>query len=345
MEKILVALSGGVDSSTAAALLKQRGSDVAAAIMVFEGISCDAVGFARQLAKHLGIHFHIFDFTNEFHNAIISNFIKEYRKGRTPNPCVLCNEQIKFGLLLQKAEELGINKVATGHYARIEKHNGRYLLKRGVDKNEQSYFLYRLKQKQLSKITLPVGSHTKGEVRKLARKFKLPSAQHKKSQDICFIPNGNCVAFLQNVVPTRSGPIYDKNGQEIGEHKGVLFYTYGQRRGIGIRHTSPYYVIKIDAENNALYVGEKKDVYRSQLIAKDVHFLPFDVLDKKLEVVAKPRYVSPLSKAMIEPYGRDRLKVTFKRPQWALTPGQSVVFYQDDVLVGGGVIDEIMLLN
>jgi len=337
-----VALSGGVDSSTAAALLKEGGFDVVAAIMVFEGIPCDAVGVARHLAQHLNIPFHIFDFTNEFHNAIITNFIKEYGKGRTPNPCILCNELIKFGLLLKKAEELGVNKIATGHYVRIEKHNGRYLLKRGVDKNEQSYFLYRLQQKQLSKIIMPIGSYKKVDVRRLARKLKLPFAQRKKSQDICFIPDGDCVAYLQKLVPTRVGPVYDKSGQKIGEHKGILFYTYGQRRGIGIRHTYPYYVTKIDAENNALYVGEKKDVYKSQLIAKDLRFFSFDILEKKLQVMAKARYASPLSRATIEPFAKDRVKVTFAKSQWALTPGQSVVFYQDDILVGGGIIDEIL---
>jgi len=336
-----VALSGGVDSSAAAVVLKQNGYHVEGAIMVFSGVSQEAVDHASEVSQKLCIPFHCFDFTKEFEDIIIGDFIEEYKRGKTPNPCVLCNKQIKFGLFMRKAEEMGIHKIATGHYARIEKENGRFLLKRGIDENEQSYFLYRLDQSQLSRIVLPLGSYTKRAVRKLARMEALRTAHRKKSQDVCFVPDGNYMSYLQRIIPQQSGPVYNKDGQVIGQHRGIIYYTCGQRRGIGISHKRPYYVIKIDADNNAIHVGERKDAYRSQLIARELNFIPFDTLTQRLQVRAKPRYISPLSPAMVEPFTKNRVKVTFEKPQWALTPGQSIVFYQEDVVLGGGTIEDI----
>lgn len=341
MKRILVALSGGVDSATAAAILKRSGYRVEGAIMVFEGVSQEVVEHAREVSEKLRIPFYSFDFTKEFHDIIVGDFIEEYRRGKTPNPCVLCNKKIKFGLFMQKAEEMGIHEIATGHYACIDRDNERYRLKRGIAENEQSYFLYRLDQRQLSRTVLPLGSYTKAAVRKLAKEEGLRIERHRESQDICFIPDGNYASYLEKSIPQQSGPIYDNEGKVIGRHRGITYYTYGQRRGIGVSHRRPLYVTNIDFPHNAIYVGEKEDVYRSQLVARDIHFIPFDSFTEKMKVLAKSRYVSPLSPAVIEPITKKRAKVTFDEPQWALTPGQSVVFYQGDVLLGGGIIEEI----
>ena len=340
-EKILVALSGGVDSSTTAALLKEANFDVETAIMVFEGVQQEEIDIARSAAQSLKIPFHCFDFSEPYKNIIVDNFIQEYKLGRTPNPCILCNKHIKFDLFLQKAEAMGMSKIATGHYAGIEEKNGRYLLMRGKDRNEQSYFLYQLRQKQLSKILLPLAGYNKKKVRELAHAYNLPTANRKKSQDVCFIPDGNHTAYFKKILQPIPGPIMDKSEKVIGEHKGIFHYTFGQRRGIRISHKSPYYVIKIDAKKNAIYVGEKSDVYKSKLIATDLNFIPFDLLEQRLEVMARHRYISPLAAAILEPLTKDKVKVIFKKPQWALTPGQSVVFYQDEIVLGGGIIEEI----
>ena len=312
------------------------------AIMVFEGVLDEDIDYASGVAQKLNIPFHVFDFAKEYQEKIIENFVSEYSHGRTPNPCVLCNKFIKFDLFLKKATELGIDKIATGHYAGVEEDDGRFILKRGKDKNEQSYFLYRLDQKQLSKIVLPLGLYTKQEVRKLAAEFNLPTAQRKKSQDVCFIPDGDYTAYLKKFLKPKPGPVLDKTGKKIGGHKGIVFYTNGQRKGIGISHKNPYYVIRIDAQNNAIYVGEKNDIYKSKLIAKDLNFISVNSLEEKLQVLAKARYFAPLSEATIEPYSYKCVKVEFKSPQWALTPGQSVVFYRDDLVLGGGIIDEVL---
>jgi len=339
--KILVALSGGVDSSTAAALLKERGNEVTGGIINLEGISEEDIFFAQAVCQHLNIPFLSFDFQTEYQRNVIDNFMQEYKSGHTPNPCVLCNKHIKFGLFLQRAIEMGFDKIATGHYVRIEKMDSHYIIKRGKDKNEQSYFLYRLGQNELSKIVFPLGIYTKEEVRSLAKKFSLPTAHRKKSQDVCFVPDSDYATYLKKYISPKPGPILDKNGKNIGAHKGVIFYTYGQRRGIGLSHHHPFYVIKIDAMNNTLYVGEKSDVYKRELIARDINFIHLKWIEKPIRVLAKARYVAALSEAMIEPID-NRIRIMFDKPQWALTPGQSVVFYQNNTLLGGGIIEEVI---
>jgi tRNA-specific 2-thiouridylase len=338
--RILIALSGGVDSSTAAALLKDAGYDVEGAMMVFEGVKQENIELAANVARHIGIPLHRVDLAKEFKELIINNFAAEYAQGRTPNPCVVCNKLLKFDLLLKKTKLKGIENLATGHYARVEEKNGRCLLKRGKDKNEQSYFLYRLSQEQLSKTVLPLGEFTKEEVRKMARKYDLPTAKRKKSQDACFIPEGDYASFLRKLLPEKPGPVVNPQGNIVGQHKGIFHYTIGQRHGLGISHKHPYYVTRIDAENNTIHVGNRKEVFKRELIASDLNYIPFDNLEQSLEVTAKVRYFSPLNKATIEPVHDNTVRVIFEKPQWAITPGQSIVFYQDDLVIGGGIIEK-----
>jgi len=338
---ILVALSGGVDSSTAALLLKDSGYRVEGAIMVFEGVPQEKIRAAARVAEQLQINFHLVDVQREFRDLIISDFIAEYRRGRTPNPCVLCNKLMKFGLLFKRVSEVGTDRIATGHYAKLDKQKGRYLLKRGCDENEQSYFLYRLDQNQLSRTILPLGQYTKDEVREIARKHKLPTATQKKSQDVCFIRDGEYASFLKKSIPESPGPIFNTEGKAVGQHNGIIHYTIGQRHGIGISHKHPYYVTRIDAAQNAIYIGEKRDAYKKEFIVTDLNFIPFDTLKQSMQISTKVRYFSPASEARIEPIGQDKIKVIFTKPQWAIAPGQSAVFYQKDLVIGGGLIDEV----
>jgi tRNA-specific 2-thiouridylase len=340
--RILVALSGGVDSSVAAALLQQSGYHVEGAIMLLEGLAEQSIDLAEGVAERLDIPFHRFDFRTEHHEKIVNYFVEEYQRGRTPNPCILCNKVIKFDLFMQKAEELAISHMATGHYARIEQKGTRFILKKGVDNNEQSYFLYRLDQKQLSRTVFPLGEYTKEQVRALARAHGLPTAQHKKSQDVCFIPDGDYTIFLKKRISASHGPILTEDGRKVGEHEGITNYTIGQRHGIGISHKQPYYVTRIDAEKNRIYIGKKKDVYKREFTASKLNFIPFKTLEQRLKVSARIRYFSTASEAMVDPIGSDRIKVIFTRPQWAITPGQSAVFYTGDVVIGGGIIERVL---
>jgi len=341
-KRILVALSGGVDSSVAAALLQESGYQVEGAIMLLEGMKRENIGFAEAVAKQLSIPFHHFDLRQQHQDEVIDYFVREYQCGRTPNPCVVCNRVIKFGLFMRKAQELGIEGMATGHYAGITRQNSRYLLNKGVDNNEQSYFLYRLDQEQLSKTLFPLGQYTKTQVRLNARKYKLSTAQRKKSQDVCFIPDGDYSSFLKSRIPVNPGPILNNEGREVGQHKGIIHYTTGQRHGIGVSHKYPYYVTRIDVAKNAIYVGEKEQVYRKECIARDLNFIPFDTLERRMNVAAKVRYFSPLAEAVIEPIAEDKVRVIFEEKQWAITPGQSVVFYQENLVIGGGIIDQVV---
>ncbi len=336
--QIIAALSGGVDSSVAAALLKEEGHAVQAAIMVIPGVKPENVDLAARVANKLGIPFARIDLQEEFEALIVGNFVDEYAQGRTPNPCVRCNKLVKFDLLLKKAQSSPATRIATGHYARVERSGDRFLLKKGRNKNEQSYFLYSLDQAQLSRTILPLGEYTKEEVRRMAAERGLETAARRKSQDACFVADGDYASFLRQRIAMKPGPVLDREGNVIGEHKGITRYTVGQRHGIGISHSHPYYVTTIDPAQNTIHVGAKEDVYKKELTADRVNFIRFDHLDRALEVTAKVRYFAAASPARIEPLTPDRVRVFFREPQWAITPGQSVVFYQEDLVIGGGII-------
>jgi tRNA-specific 2-thiouridylase len=343
IKKIVVAMSGGVDSSVAAALLKEEGHDVIGVTMqIWPGgkesscCSLSAVEDARRVANKLGIPYYVLNFKKIFKRKVIDYFISEYECGRTPNPCVKCNQHIKFDALLEKAKGLGVDFLATGHYAKIEKIKGKYLLKKGIDaKKDQSYFLYSLNQEALSRTIFPLGGLTKQEVRRIAKKFKLNVADKEESQEICFV-EGN----FGELFHPKEGDIIDLSGKVIGKHKGYQLYTIGQRKGLGLSRKNPAYVLKIDPKTNTITVGDRGDVYGDDLIAGDLNWISADRIDAPTKVKAKIRYNSPESDAEILPLSKEKIRVMFKKPQFAITPGQSVVFYDGDTVVGGGIIEQ-----
>lgn len=343
-------MSGGVDSSVAAALLKRDGFDVVGVFMKFwsEGgseiknkcCSSESEKRARRVAKILKIPFYALNFEKEFKKRIVDYFLKENKKGVTPNPCVVCNKEIKFGLLLEKALELDADFIAMGHYARIKKdERGAHLLKGRDAEKDQSYFLWKLNQKQLKHVLFPVGSCTRSEVEKLAKKFKLPFSGVKKSQEICFIPN-TVEDFLRRHLKSKAGKIITKEGKTIGEHQGLWFYTIGQRKGIGLPG-GPYYVMDKDLKKNLLLVTKnEKDLFKKELIAKNINWILGKEPKLSLKVSAKIRYRHKSTLAKIYPHtAHATYRIRFERHQRAVTPGQSIVFYKGRELLGGGIIN------
>jgi len=344
-KKVVVAMSGGVDSSVSATLLKQAGFDVVGVMMKFwkEGVdgknrccSVESEKLARLVAKEIGMPFYVINVEKEFKKKVVDYFIKEYKAGNTPNPCVVCNKEIKFGLLIEKALKMGVDFIATGHYARIEKG----MLMKGRDKEkDQSYFLWQLNQKQLSKVLFPVGGYTKPEVRKLAKEFNLPTAETPESQEVCFI-NNSTNDFLKKYLKIKPGKIIDKTGKVLGAHHGLWFYTIGQRKNLEIPQ-GPWFVVEKNFKKNILVVSKnKKDLLKKELIAKNINWTcppKFSAKQKFWRVEAKIRYKSRLARAKLIKSGT-AVKVVFDKPQQAITPGQSVVFYKGKELLGGGVI-------
>lgn len=335
--RVAVLMSGGVDSSVAALLLKEQGHEVGGLTMINWDESI--VAKAQAVADFMGIEHQYLDLRSPFEEQVISYFCRSYAAGETPNPCVVCNQTIKFGVLLEAARKLGFDMVATGHYARIvyDPNRGRYLLKKGLDRSkDQSYFLYALKQQQLERVIFPLGDMTKNEVKEFGRQRGLEAAGNPESQEICFIAD-DYRQFLQNRIICDAGEVVNSQGKLLGHHKGLAFYTNGQRKGLGISTGYPVYVVGKDLKNNRLVLDAEQYLYRSELRAVNSNFILTDKLDGPLRVNAKIRYRAAEAPATIYP-DRHSIRVVFEQPQRAITPGQSVVFYLDDDVLGGGVI-------
>jgi len=338
-------MSGGVDSSVTATLLQEQGYDVEGVTMkLTAGLCCD-IGSAQAVCNHLGIKHHIIDAQAEFAQSIVQDFVSEYRSGRTPNPCIKCNDIIKFHLLLDYARSNGFDFLATGHYARTGQDQAvsRVLLKKGTDSDkDQSYFLYRLTQGQMQSILFPLGEIRKVDVRKLARERALPAAERPESQEICFVPDNNYRSFLKEHAPEtlRPGDMVTTDGKVVGRHNGIAFFTVGQRRKLGVAAGVRLYVARIEPETNRVVVGELSELQTEEMIVSSLNFIPFDRLRTPMNVTVKIRYRSPFVPAAIEPMGAGRILVAFNKAVTGVCPGQAAVFYDGDVVVGGGIIEK-----
>jgi tRNA-specific 2-thiouridylase len=376
-QKILVAMSGGVDSSYVAAALSKDGHEVLGVTMKVwqdghpafsklgpDGCSLEPVSFgdaanskktccgaedmrdARNVAAKQGIGYYVLNYEDRFRTAVIDSFVSEYLAGRTPNPCVACNDKVKFGPLLQSALDLGCDKLATGHYARLHTDpDGRVRLFRALDRGkDQTYFLYRLTQPQLRHLLFPLGELQKADVRKGSEAWGLPTAAKAESMDICFVPKGDYGAVLRAYAPEsqRPGPLVDEAGNVLGEHQGLAFFTIGQRRGLGVATGEPLYVLRLDRARNAVVLGPEAELFRSRAVAADASFTgaPEHAPTAGFDCQVKIRSSHPGAQARVEPLGDGRWGITFKEPQRAITPGQAAVFYDGDECLGGATIDD-----
>ena len=357
-KRVLVGMSGGVDSSVAAALLVEAGYEVIGvtlnvwpehdpmqALVEREDACCalGAVEDARRVAAQLGIRYYVLNFRDVFRRTVMANFAAEYARGRTPNPCVRCNQFVKFDALLARAAALEADYVATGHYARIDRDpaTGRWRLRKAVDaRKDQSYVLYVLSQERLARTLFPLGERTKAEVRALAERLGLVTATKPESQEICFVPSNNYRDYLARVAPEtrRSGPIVDLAGQVIGQHEGIAYYTIGQRRGLGLAVGEPLYVVDIRPEANTLVVGPREALATPGCLVEDVNLVALETVDQPIRAAARVRYRAEEVPCWLLPAGDGQLAVRFVAPQRAVTPGQAIVFYADDVVLAGGTI-------
>lgn len=341
-KKVIVGLSGGVDSSVAAYLLKKQGYEVIGVTMQMWGEN-QGILDAKQVAETLGIPHYVADFTKEFRNGVVDYFVEEYLQGRTPNPCNICNRKVKWEALLDWGRKLGAQYVATGHYARIiQLPNGRYTVKNSVTtKKDQTYALCNLTQEQLSHTLMPVGEYEKEEIRRIAKEAGLPVASKKDSQDICFIPDGDYAAFLQREAPERMpgpGKFVSVSGEVLGTHKGITHYTIGQRKGLNLAMGHPVFVAGIRPEQNEVVIGENEDIHGTVVYCDKINYMGMADLDEPKKAVVKIRYAHAGTPCLLEKMPDGKVKCTFDEPVRAATPGQSIVFYEDGYVLGSGTI-------
>jgi tRNA-specific 2-thiouridylase len=365
--KALIAMSGGVDSSVAAALMGDAGFEcIGVTLKLFDNedlappggqgplpgqsgcCSLGDINDAREVAFRLGMPHYVLNFAGEFKIQVIRRFIETYQSGATPNPCIDCNRYIKFTRLLERARELSFDRIVTGHYARIEKGGSRFLLKKGRDETkDQSYVLYTLTQDQLAHTLFPLGDLTKPRVREIARERGLINARKRDSQDICFAPNGDYAGFIEHYTGQSApeGTILDGSGAFLGKHRGLIRYTIGQRRGLGLSFPQPLYVAAKSGADNTLTLGPEDALYAKSLSARDLNLIACERLDKPLRVRVKTRYLQREQGAVAEQTGEDAIRIDFDEPQRALTPGQAAVFYDGDTVIGGGTIEAVSSEN
>jgi tRNA-specific 2-thiouridylase len=353
--RVVVGMSGGVDSTVAAALLQRKGYEVIGMTMALSTpaskcCSDDDVSDARRMAQKLGIPHYVIPMHAPFKERVIDYFIAEYTAGRTPNPCAVCNPAIKFGELLHKAREVGGEFLATGHYARItrDQASGRYLLRRGRERaKDQSYFLARLSQEALRQTLFPVGGFPKARIRAMAEEIGLDVARKRDSQDVCFVPETGVRQYIESRRgrPFPPGPIKDRDGHVLGEHQGIIGYTIGQRKGLGISASHPMYVIRIDAESNTVYVGEEHELIQHGFLATDPNWIVVTDVSEPVQSSVRIRYKHRAAKATIQRINGGTIQVRFDKSQRAITPGQLAVFYQDDVVLGSAWIKSVLNMS